>query len=456
MDPPKLPTKLDSYQYDCSNIKLASSSSYSSRISFWANTTNFVQFPREAAMNMVSVTARTGIVESHYNVTTFWDTISQVSNFFFNVLHPFSGEAHVTFNCGQYSMNRISVNIDEPVVYSIGWTRVLRQNLSTLYVANSCYEHKQITMFLTGENHFYPLRSSKNTTLKLIPNNYGAKAYAQFYKIPFLESEVQKPKVIFIENDPKLSYEKIYDLLIPLTYFTVTNRDTEQKIVFSKNQTHLQSLVSKIFNGSIHDYNKSICYDYGVVLGNSEGIRYDLNQTLHHEYPYLNQVRHFQELFSIDPIYIDFIRDTYTKNHMKTGRIAVVDDVKSIIPVLQQLYPNSDIDMIHDDMDIENIAETVSKCQILIGSNLFNLAYSVFLNPYASIVELQPLGLSGQQFAENWANLTKTKYYAIKNHENQEPINSLMEYFGKLPHSKLPELNSQSIKEVIDFILQHE
>lgn len=452
-DPPSLPTTNEIYNIDCPMIKLTNISNWNSRISFSIDVGKFNQFPRESAMSMIQIHAITGTIYTKYNMSQFWDTSSSVSSMFFNVLHPYAGNSYVTLQCGKFLLFSQNINIDVPEIYSIGWTRVLDKPFSTIFIANSCWEHESITLFVSSKFNPTRIYTSNSSSIILNSNNYRAKSYADFYKIPFLEGNANiEPKVIMIDNNPKLGYEIIYDLIIPLVYNTAAYNVPNQEVILTKNQTNLVKIVQKLFNGKIRMPNDTICYNYGVVLSCSQSVRYNGNQI---SAQYQRYAKHFEEIFNFKSNLIDEIRKKYETNQAKKDHIAVVHEISHLVPALKKLYPSTKIDVIYHEQPLELVAKVVSKCKIFIGTNIENLAYSIFLNPNSNIIEYQQNGYSDCTISSGWAKITNCQFYQIRNEASKFTINNLEDYFAQMPNMEMPNVDNidQKLKSVLDPLL---
>ncbi|EAY21124.1 hypothetical protein TVAG_282940 [Trichomonas vaginalis G3] len=452
-DPPALPTNSRDYSYDCPYIKQESLSVNDSRLSFKFKVGDFLQFPKQTAMSMLKVDVQTGLFKATYNMSSIWDRQGNISEISFNVLHPIIGDAIITTRCGNYPIAFDQKTISSVNIYPIGFTRLMQGYFASAIVGNGCWENTDISFFITNDIQVRPFVVGKNDFQPVAVNNgnFDPKAYADYFNITYYDSPNDLAVMaVFVTANPHFAYETIIDVIIPVSFYSKSNEGSGHCLVLTKDQNDLRPIVEKIFDGEIIEKDRKVCYKNGAVLTSSTGLRYDIDPDLHNFDENLGYIIRFQEIFNIDREIFADIKQKFTSKKMKNKQITVVEKLKFLIPTLKNLYPKAKIEVIHDTDSISYIASIVSRSRILIGTNIFNLAYSVFLNEGATLVEYQISGEEGSNLLSKWAEVTKTNYLVIPHKYDNKPIDSYSNYFKLVNHLPFPHPNPQLIKEIFD------
>ena len=460
-EPPELPTKY-SQPIDCSFISIKSYSVNGSRISFNLTTSKFYQFPKSATLDMLKVYFKTGRVLTEYTSQNFWDTESDLTNFFFNVLHPYTGETSIELMCSRIPIVATNLTISDVNVYSVGWSHFKNYDFSLLNAFDFCWVNGSLIFSTVASTMSDRITASFNST---IPVNYTSMPTTQLsnsLNIPFTPTRggfVEIPEVLLLDSNPKLGYVEILDVLIPVWIHSFYNsRAINQTVLLTKNQEEQIKILQKIFPGKIklsQDTNQ--CFTDGIVLSSLNGIKHLSNITKIGNNTFYPALEHLNYIFRIKPEIINSLRERFVLDaQAKRNRIVLDKDMAHLKHIISEVFPKLRIDVIDDTEDIRVIAKLVSKASVLVASNILTMSYSIFLQPKVStLVEVAPNGFGCAFIGRRWAHLANVKYAQLGNNENTNNCVSvdIEKYMENLANSTYPIITKQNIELVFNQLL---
>jgi hypothetical protein len=455
-DPPSLPLSIKTQPIDCNSIVSHAFSYSGSKITFNVTIGKFIQYPKSAAAGLLRVLARTGRVFADYSVKNFWDAESDLHELSFSVLHPFTGDTAIDLMCSKIPLMSKNLTIDELTVYPVGWSRFHSKEFTVMEAFEVCWQNGTIIFSSAAPVKFNPFIVGPNVTL--VPNisTLPMKMYASNFKSKYIHQNkdvMYGPDVLFLGENPKKGYEKIVNLLIPIvthTYFSKEN--IKHTLVLTRDQIEQMPLIGSVFSGEIIDSNTNLCFNNGIILPSTNSVKQLVNQSLYTEKPHLAGLDHMEYVTRIKPEIMHVLRDKIPSKSQMKHTIVVDSSSDSIIPVLRKLYPEAEINQINDDDDIFIIANIVSKSSIFVGSNIMYLAYSVFLQEGATIVEVIPEGQECIQAGKRWAAVTGLNYVPLGREADNSVCTSktFEDYYLSLKNSTYPSLLVNYIKDVFD------
>ena len=455
-DPPSLPLSYKSQPIDCGSIVSRSISYTGSKITFNVSIGNFVQYPRSAALSLMHMQARTGRVVSDYSGKNFWDATSDLHELSFSVLHPFIGNTTIDLVCSKIPLLRKNITIQEITVYPVGWSRFNPKEFTVLEAFDACWYNKSLLFSSSAPTRFEPLVFGQNMTLKINSSIIPTEALANNFKIEYTSNGrkgFHEPDAIFLNENPRYGFEKIVNILIPLQTHTYYNKaNVKQTLVLTTDQIEQRPLIEAIYNGNIIDSNTNQCYGNVIVLPSTHSPRYLVNQSIYINNSLYPGYEHMEYVTRIKREIYNTIRDKIATKKQRKQTIAVDSASRGLISPLKKLYPHAEINIIDDAADIFITANLVSKSSILVGSNIMLLAYSIFLQEGATIVEVLPEGQECIRACMRWSHCTGAKYVPLGREPTKKHCTSktFEDYFMAIPNFTYPALTIDQIKKVFD------
>ena len=458
-DPPSLPLHPIFQPIDCSFITANQISITGSRISINISSSQFYQYPKSATLELLRLQAKTGKIISEYHHKDFWDVESNLTHFFFNVLHPFIGETTIDLICSRLPVLVRNITIGELTTYPIGWSRFVQRDFSLLNAFDACWINESLYLSFNSQTMFEPIISSSNSTITVNASSMPTLQIANTLHLPYIYHHNSQyadiPNVLLVDSNPVPSFMKIIDILIPIFTHTYYSKNiVNQSVLLTKNQNHLIPIIEKIFDGKIQlSSETNMCYNNIMLVSSLNGVQHLSNQTMYQQNKLFPLFAHMDFITRIKPEIISDLRDKFIRKKAPKQNYIVIDsDLSNMVGIIRDIYPEATVKVIDDNDDVRLIAKMVSKASVLVCSNIFTMAYSIFLQPeVTTLIEMVPLGKECIKVGEKWATITNTRYLPLGDKSakgcHQE---TLYDYFTDPSEIQYPELTRKQIKDVFD------
>ena len=464
-DPPKLPGKATDEFVDCSFIRTLglSTDHKSSRIGFHFKVGDFLQFPKSAAMSLIKVEMRTGSVRADYGIKNFWDPASNLSNIFFNVLHPYTGDTLINVKCGNIKLATSQTKVQEIEVYPIGWSRIFTKDFETAQLTDACYVNKSLVLAVVSDAKFEPMISSKGSEIPVNFTHLSTLIYSTTHNITYNNKDTMNPyapNVLILDADPKLGYQKIVDVMIPVWAFSYSyNGENKQQLILTHDQFNQYENIEPIFNGDVKGSSENICFSRGTVLSSTGSKSYTVPKEFYDSKDStFTEYLHYNLISMLDQEILIAMRDRFMLSELgapsppEKTRIVLDSNLASLSQIIKKLYPEAIVDVISDTNLLKITAKTLSKANVFVGSNIKTLAYSIFMQKGTHIVEVVPNGLSCIAAGRFWAQKLDLEYSQLGSAFCT--VSQLEDYFKELPNAAYPSITHDMIKNVFDPIIR--
>ena len=257
---------------------------------------------------------------------------------------------------------------------------------------------------------FAPIHSSLDKTIHIGTNPFPIGIYEQHCK----KQTIQNP-AIFITATPKLAWEKIIDAIIPLWIHEVFSFGKVKHTVILPNwKDDLVPSLQPILDSTPITENTSFCFRDAVVATSTGSIPYVANSSKYISMSKGEIVqKHLESLFLLRQDIIASLASKYTNRNMVSRKIVLDGSARFVKNQLMRMFPNTEIDIISDTDDVRLIAETVRQAEIFVASDPRSMAYSIFLSPNASIVEVPADGAECLDASSMWGRITGAKHVVV-------------------------------------------
>ena len=332
------------------------------------------------------------------------------------------------------------------------------------------YLNNSLVICAPPDAEYLPMRTSKDHFIRVNATKYSAESYASVNNISVLKNTLSQTDVFFLDADPRLGYQKISEILIPI-YTLIYNRQHtsyNSTLVLTHNQIDQIDLIRTIYDGNITlSSNSNFCFGEGIFLSSSSSQPYNVPPIEFFEpsraqyipetilYDTITRINEniFKELK--EKMYRAFLSKHESKSSQSPKKHIVIDSsYRRMIPQIQALYPNAKVESISDTDSFDLIVELMSKADIFITSNVKTAAYSIFMNENKVLMEIAPNGFGCFKSCSKWASLSHLIYFPVVDPNEQCLVKSFEDYFRLLPTAEYMLLSNEGLKMILDPLMQ--
>jgi hypothetical protein len=411
-EPPPFPLPVYYDPIDCYSIIPVSMEGEYARIKTRFIVGNFIEFEPNTALRLMHVVTQTGDIAMDHKYPQFWDVEIDWPNISFAVLHPIVGKTKGVLMCHGREIAQLEYNVTLIDRFSVGASRTVSDTRVLAIMNNVCYSNNTIRFFA------HPLASA--SALRVA---YDYAIPYDIYYIPASSFQRAMPThetadlpTVFVSAAPVYGWQHLTDVVIPL-WNLLGGPQTEQtiRIYLTRNQVNLIKNIEKIMPGDVFLNTTDLCLDTAVFLKAPGGVPLDVPANGNTVTSQQAIAEHLASLTESDPWIISKLRGCFTKATVTTGMIVLDQYMARLSPRLQNSFPGVNIEIVPDTDDLATIADCVGSAVVYIAGHVTTLVYSIFLQPGALVVEVQPDGFGCTTFGRDWARLAQVGYLPIRN-----------------------------------------
>jgi hypothetical protein len=409
-DPPSLPLPPSYPVIDCQNIFVVNVSAISSRIAISLALDNFIEFPKDAILNLLHVVTQSGDFVFDHPLPQLWDLEIHDSNVTFCVLHPIVGAMKGTVFCHNHALALIEHTVDRIDVHAVGFSHAMVRPHMIGSMNDICFWDGTIQYFSHPPASILPMRAVFDHSIPYMDHVVHASAFQQAAP----NSTMVNSPTIFISAAPLYAWQHLTDVIIPLwNVIADFGNNVDVKLYLTRNQVNILKNVQKIVPGDPLLNTTNGCFSEVVFLEAPGSLAIDISSPASAPTSQQAIAEHLSSILTLDRSVISGIKQFFTAVAMVPDCIVLDPHLATLFSRLQLQFPTARVVLLPDTDDLSAIADCVAAAMFYIAGHVTTLTYAIFLSPGALLLEVQPNGLECTSFGREWARLAGVQYLPI-------------------------------------------
>ena len=396
-DPPSFPLPDNEYVIDCFNIINSSITIEKSRVKVNITTRDFIQYPNEIAVSLLSIRVVNANITSIFQEKHFWDVKSDLHHASFCVLQTFGGDVNAYLYCQNNLLASSSGYTGSIDVYPVGWSRSQYSDYFVADFSDICVHNQKLIFSVQPTTNISNIQLSENNVLVITTDQRSNSKVSQS-----LNLETKKDRTFLTGSNPKNGTDFLFQVLFPLARGILkVNPKNYYFQIASISSSYLRDSLSFLKIPVPLSYN--LCYHSLSILP-SIGSFSILNQTEESKKSLKNNQQIFSHeknlsdhafrILSFNKDVYDKVRSMYTNinPNISVSQQIVLDDTISneFQNEIENAFPDFKVVNFKPTDNLQEILEKITSSKIYVASNFFNLLFGVFLSNSSTIIEVLP------------------------------------------------------------------
>lgn len=406
-EPPEFPLPRYKTLIDCFAVSPIKFEGVDSRLNVSLSIGDFIQYPKETALQMINIITRNGGTLSLYEFKNFWDIEYDGDNVSFCVLHPFLGKVDATLACHTRVLAKINHTIEQFSAIPVGWSKTTFSIDEIAHFDRVCYSNGSIVYFAQPSTIITPMKVAFDRVMNFAYSNQHPDRFAA----GSMKFSKNNNPFIFISSPEKSLWLQMIDVLIPI-YSLIFNKKNrkEYEYVLVDNQTWLVDNIKYLLPKSPIYNETEMCFESVVFPKSIGSIPFQYNSTDINQTFGMALYDHFRWINTLNPKIMKHFRYFFTDKEIFTKKIVVAPDFEVFLENIHDEFPDYEVVLLPNTNSSIEIANILGDAQVFIAGYVSTTIFSIFLPPGATLIEIQPKGMECTQYGKIYATFSNVSY----------------------------------------------
>jgi hypothetical protein len=372
---------------------------------------DFIQYPREVATSLVTVSVSVSNLSFSYPFRNFWDLKSDLENISFCVLQAVGGSAmNYSLYCHRHLLATSTFTLSDIEIFPVGWSRLSPNYDLVGKFQDICFDNStRLVFFSQPKTEFNLIQLSSNRTMDVIIHDWSLERYRKD-----VCGELERRPSLFVSVSANSTSRILSDVILPLFgafYHSFNRNDYLIVLIDRETQSHLVPSLIPLLKNEIQWIQPNACYTMALFVRSPGSVPPQSNHTFS---DFDGIVDHMEYIYRFgDPVLAKLSSFFGRSVSIIRGKVAVDPIFAGFVEEWQKNCSQCNFMVLNESLAVPEMAEVVASSNLLISGGLYTNLYAPLLSVNATLIEIPQDGAECTRFGMRFAGQRYVAHYAV-------------------------------------------